>query len=134
MCRKPDIFGVKIWTSPTGEDAEPILHLITEQNSETGLLGVCDGLGGAGGTKYTQEDGTVYTGAYIASRRVREIVKQHFDTLLENNPPLTEKVPCNTLKRALVTGLQETFEKLDAPPSRIKSTMIQRLPTTTAKV
>src|SRR4029453_376871 len=61
-----------------GEDSDPILR----QGPELGLVGVFDGMGGAGGTVYETPDGP-RTGAYLASRIARDVVERRMLDLLE---------------------------------------------------
>ena len=54
-----------------GEDSDPILR----DGPDLGLIGVFDGMGGAGGTVYETPDGP-RTGAYLASRVARDVVER----------------------------------------------------------
>ena len=53
-----------------GEDSDPIVR----DGRDLGLVGVFDGMGGAGGTVYETADGP-RTGAYLASRVARDVVE-----------------------------------------------------------
>ena len=61
-----------------GEDSDPILR----DGPDLGLIGVFDGMGGAGGTVYETPDGP-RTGAYLASRIARDVVERRMLDLLE---------------------------------------------------
>ena len=54
-----------------GEDADPILRV----GPDLGLLGVFDGMGGAGGRVYDTPEGR-HTGAWIAARFARNVVER----------------------------------------------------------
>lgn len=114
-----------------GEDSDPILF----SSASTILLGVFDGMGGAGSTKCESEfsnDGVHKTKAYVASRIVRNTIEEkvkedsHFLTI----PDLSEK---------LVTIIKERFsiEKMSYPPkvkTGLRSSLIKDYPTTLAMV
>jgi hypothetical protein len=61
-----------------GEDADPILR----DGRDLALVGVFDGMGGAGGTVYETPDGP-RTGAYIGARVARDVVERRMVDLLE---------------------------------------------------
>lgn len=109
-----------------GEDAPPSL-LIDEYNA-TGLLCVCDGLGGAGSTPY-QIGREQYSGAFLAARLAMQVTEQVFAENSDNVKQFTERLP---------VALQATFSlkinQLDHNRSKLKSKLIKRLPTTLAGV
>ena len=51
--------------------------LLRSDFADTAVLGVFDGMGGSGSTRYL-ENGITRTGAYIASRLVRDLVEKFF--------------------------------------------------------
>ena len=72
-------FGFNLAKIPDqGEDADPIVR----DGPDLGLIGVFDGMGGAGGTVYETPDGR-RTGAYLASRIARDVVEARMIDLLE---------------------------------------------------
>ncbi len=112
-----------------GEDSDPILLIMKNQKS---LIGVFDGLGGSGSTKY-EIDGFKYTGAFLSSRIVAKTVKGFFERFSKTNEPFSNKIVLS-LKNEIQKGLNEAYGKLSIPNTRIKSKMIQKLPTTCALV
>jgi serine/threonine protein phosphatase PrpC len=131
-----------------GEDARPIWALRTRAN---GLIGVFDGLGGAGGEviRIGEEE---RTGAWLASRRVRNVVLTVYAGLirhLESQHPLGDsdiygqmsepnelQQPFDftaELRRAIEQELSEYAIQLNAGGGgRLKSKLIKTLPTTLA--
>ena len=76
-----------------GEDSDPILR----DGPDLGLLGVFDGMGGAGGTVYETPEGR-RTGAYLASRIARDVVEQRMLDLLEPDWHLNGKAAARNLQ------------------------------------
>jgi serine/threonine protein phosphatase PrpC len=132
-----------------GEDAPPIMA----GNSAHGMIGVFDGLGGAGGKTVELADGPERTNAWLASRRAREIVLEVYDQLISRTHTaksvpssgnhdgqaieLSEIGPpfdfTDELKRALQEGLTSYAAEIGAGGSgRLKSPLIKTLPTTMA--
>jgi serine/threonine protein phosphatase PrpC len=109
-----------------GEDADPIA--IWEHNQ--GVLAVFDGLGGAGSTNYHHK-GVAHTGAYIASRVAMNEVKS-FASAFQPRPAIPLDVA--NLRNDLSYALRHKAANLEAEsePSRLKSKLIKRLPTTIA--
>ena len=116
-----------------GEDAEPISEYY--ENSKSGLISVFDGLGGAGSAVYEEKENSSHTGAYFASRLAKEIVCEYFKSRLQTESTKNQE---NTTWRDLEVELGEKFKKraveLDKNPSKIKSPLINRLPTTMAAI
>ncbi len=94
-----------------GEDA-----YIAELNGNKALLGVFDGCGGIGSRKYPEYDNM--TGAYIASRTVRDIVKNQFK--------MDRDIDGDTLKAEILKGLKA----LSLNENRLKGDMQKAFPTT----
>ncbi len=115
--------------SNEGEDAEPILSISPRRDN--GLLGVFDGMGGAGGTVYAH-NGLRRTGAYWAARLASKVVRSYFDQPTIDSSGDTP----GEIAKALETKLTETFRSeianLDAGPLRLGGNMIRRFPTTMA--
>lgn len=132
-----------------GEDAKPIWRFQTPAN---GLIGVFDGLGGAGGESIRFSDGSERTGAWFASRRVRSTVLKVYDELIGHME--SRQLPAGTDRRGQVTELPELSEPFDFTTrlrdaitrdlaeyaaqlragvgGRLKSRLIKTLPTTLA--
>ena len=117
-----------------GEDA-PALLLEFEDN--TIIIGVADGMGGAGGTVY-DIDRTKRSGAYLASHIVTSIAEKYFVNFKEQGHSITnvikEKI-AEELKHHINQGLQQILHKIDKEGNvklKIKSKLIKRLPTTLA--
>jgi serine/threonine protein phosphatase PrpC len=112
-----------------GEDADPILCLY---DSSSGLLGVFDGMGGAGSKLYEGDDGKPYTGAYFAARLARKVVEDVFLQIVN----LQQGYKVEDIANELQANLEERFKaevlRIEQSPSKIKSKLIRRLPTTMA--
>jgi serine/threonine protein phosphatase PrpC len=112
-----------------GEDSDPILR----DGPDLGLVGVFDGMGGAGGTVYDTPDGR-RTGAYLASRIARDVVERRMVDLLEPDWHLNGKTAASDLQRSVQQALRQRLEELRATPSGLRSRLIRALPTTMALV
>jgi serine/threonine protein phosphatase PrpC len=112
-----------------GEDSDPILR----EGRDLALLGVFDGMGGAGGTVYETPDGP-RTGAYLASRIASEVVEARMVDLLEPDWYLDGPGAAEDLQRSVRAALQARLAELDAPPSGLRSKLLRALPTTMAVV
>lgn len=112
------------------EDAEPVC-LIRENK---GLISVFDGMGGAGSSIYRNKNGETHTGAYFASRLVRNIIDQHFDYLFKHWSFAINTETLKELKNALTGTLQKKLSEFEKNPSRIKSSLSKKLPTTLASI
>ncbi len=110
-----------------GEDADPILR----DGPDLGLLGVFDGMGGAGGTVY-ETPGGQRSGAYLGSRIARDVVEQRMVQLLVPDWNLKGGAAAADLRRSVQDALQSAVAELKAPPSRLKSRLLRTLPTTMA--
>ena len=132
-----------------GEDAAPLGVFYPPAN---GLLGAFDGLGGAGGETIRLPNGSERTGAWLASRRVREIVSDVYGDLMRRMLMLSassDSGSCEqfaeaptprsrvdftaTLKHAIQEELVRYAAELGAGTGgRLKSKLIRTLPTTMA--
>jgi serine/threonine protein phosphatase PrpC len=110
-----------------GEDSDPIVR----DGRELGLVGVFDGMGGAGGTVYETPDGA-RTGAYLASRVARDVVEQRMVTLLDPEWNLNGSAAAQDLHRSVRAALQDRLAQLNAPASGLRSRLLRALPTTMA--
>ncbi|HWX95233.1 MAG TPA: hypothetical protein VNZ01_00155 [Solirubrobacteraceae bacterium] len=119
-----------------GEDAEPLRLL---GPSDVVVLGVFDGLGGAGGARYEIE-GMERKGAYIASRLARGITLQEAERRLV--APVTDLASALNMGTQFAAGLAERLQlefhrvasSLAGEPSSLRSSMVRVLPTTAALV
>ncbi len=112
-----------------GEDSDPILR----DGPDLGLIGVFDGMGGAGGTVYETPDGS-RTGAYLASRIARDVVEERMLDLLEPNWNLKGEAAAQDLQRSVKRALEVRLAELKAPTSRLRSKLLRALPTTMAVI
>jgi serine/threonine protein phosphatase PrpC len=123
-------FGFNLGKVPDhGEDSDPILR----DGPDLGLVGVFDGMGGAGGTLYETPEGR-RTGAYLASRIARDVVEQRMLDLLEPDWNLNGQAAAEDLHGSVQQALQERLEELKAPKSGLRSKLLRALPTTMAVV
>jgi serine/threonine protein phosphatase PrpC len=128
-----------------GEDAPPLWRL--------GLIGVFDGLGGAGGELVKVQDGTEQTGAWLASRVVGRQVASVYDHSVRQDrlprgsddlnfygdgfpvPELYQEFDFTAeIRRAIQEALDSLAQRIRATGggSRIRSKLIKILPTTLA--
>jgi hypothetical protein len=112
-----------------GEDADPILR----DGRDLALVGVFDGMGGAGGTVYETPDGP-RTGAYIGARVARDVVERRMVELLEPDWNLNGTATAEDLRRSVREALVERLSALNAPVSGLRSRLLRALPTTMALV
>jgi serine/threonine protein phosphatase PrpC len=108
-----------------GEDADPILRV----GPDLGLLGVFDGMGGAGGRVYDTPDGR-HTGAYIASRFARNVVERLMLELIKPEWNLDGPATAAELHRVLASSLAARLAELKAPETALRSKLVKALPTT----
>jgi serine/threonine protein phosphatase PrpC len=108
-----------------GEDADPILRV----GPDLGLLGVFDGMGGAGGRVYDTPDGR-HTGAYIASRFARNVVERLMLELIKPEWNLDGTATAAELQRVLASSLAARLAELKAPETALRSKLVKALPTT----
>src|SRR3954451_18188633 len=121
-------FGFNLQKVPDqGEDSDPIVR----DGRELGLVGVFDGMGGAGGTVYETPDGP-RTGAYIGSRVARNVVEERMLALLDPEWNLDAPAAAEDLQRSTRRALAAALEALDAPRSGLRSRLLRALPTTMA--
>jgi serine/threonine protein phosphatase PrpC len=108
-----------------GEDADPILRV----GPNLGLLGVFDGMGGAGGRVYDTPDGR-HTGAYIAARFARNVVERLMLELIKPEWDLDGQATASELQRVLASSLAARLAELKAPETSLRSKLVKALPTT----
>jgi serine/threonine protein phosphatase PrpC len=123
-------FGFNLGKVPDhGEDSDPIIR----DGPDLGLIGVFDGMGGAGGTVYETPEGP-RSGAYLASRIARDVVARRMLDLLEPDWNLEGEAAAADLRRSVRQALQERLAELKAPPSQLRSRLLRALPTTMAVI
>jgi hypothetical protein len=121
-------FGFNLAKVPgQGEDSDPIVR----DGRELGLVGVFDGMGGAGGTVYETPDGP-RTGAYLASRVARDVVEERMLALLDPEWNLDGPAAARDLRRSVKRALADMLSGLNAPTSGLRSRLLRALPTTMA--
>lgn len=121
-------FGFNLAKVPgQGEDSDPIVR----EGRELGLIGVFDGMGGAGGTVYVTADGP-RTGAYLASRVARDVVEERMLALLDPEWNLDGAAAARDLQRHVHAALADKLAGLNAPTSGLRSRLLRALPTTMA--
>lgn len=112
-----------------GEDSEPILF----SNKDSILLGVFDGMGGAGGVECESDfshDGIHMTKAYVGSR----IVKDAIEKAIHENPRLLfEPNLDNTITSIIKARYAQEKEKFpQKSKAGLRSNLIKEYPTTLA--
>lgn len=115
-----------------GEDSDPLLIV----RDSISVVGVFDGMGGAGSTMHVM-GGTEKTGAYFASRKVKQVTESFFSQLASDTNKST--ILSDTIADDLKTHIKSSFNSLrkDCPPkvkSGLKSAMIKEFPTTLSVV
>jgi len=110
-----------------GEDAEPLVLVGYERS----LLGVFDGLGGAGGTVYETPGGR-HAGAWFASRLARDVVAGHMPEVVGAGPQIDGEQTARQLAERLRKALVERLAEFDAPRSSLRSKLLKALPSTMA--
>jgi len=124
-------FSICVGKDPKeNEDAEPVLL----HQDKKGLLSVFDGMGGAGSTIYKTKNGESHTGAYFASRIVRYVIDRHFDYFDKSRAFVMNIDTLRELKNDLVGHLQKNLSTFEKNPSRLKSSLSRKLPTTLASI
>jgi len=113
-----------------GEDAEPLV--------EDRLIGVFDGMGGAGGLEFEDQDGVRRTNAYMASRLAQNCVKNFYKNNKEELfSVFNDKKNLTLIIEKLVNALLTDFgryanENRLSNKIRVRSRLIKLLPTTMA--
>jgi len=126
--RRGDLCAVGVWTEKRlgdGEDAEPLL--VHHFPTGAGILGVFDGVGGAGSaTEYRIGEGPLRTGAWFGSRVARHAVESWFRRVVAGWPAELEAL----------RGWIKTVLELKRPDIRSKlvGSMRESLPSTMAAI
>lgn len=119
-----------------GEDAAPFFRL---NEDELGVIGVFDGLGGAGSAKFTNMNtGMQRSSAYWGSFYVSNAVRQHFEetVMLQklNLDGINAQDFARTLKTHIQAYLSQKIAQLSIPETKLKGSGIRQLPTTLALI
>lgn len=110
-----------------GEDSEPLVLVGYERS----LLGVFDGLGGAGGTVYDTPGGK-HAGAWFAARVARDVVAGHMPEVVGPGPEIDGERTAQQLAERLRKALAERLAEFDAPRSTLRSKLLKAMPSTMA--
>ncbi len=124
--------GFTIWSekiSEKGEDALPT-KLIDDTNQKF-VYAVYDGMGGAGSAIYNYED-KPFSGAYIAANEAKKYFEKQVSEYLNGRLQISEII--TSIEGGLFHHLQSVANSVDKNPSRLKSNLIKRLPTTIAAI
>ncbi|BCJ41117.1 hypothetical protein GCM10010168_45850 [Actinoplanes ianthinogenes] len=121
---RADVQCLGVWTEKRaglGEDAEPTLLL--RQSGNAGVLGVYDGMGGAGARLLGHTpDGRPVSHAFAASRLAHLTVQEHFTGGYHRQPSLEAR-------------LREVFDAARPPGGlKLRGTITKQLPTTLAVI
>ena len=121
-----------------GEDAKPILLLSPGSDTDAvwGVVGVFDGMGGAGAHQYETESRVLRTGAFIASRAARDAVQAYF----RDGPRYRDLKDEAKRLQMLSTELHNTMSKaleavsasLPSGSTQLAGKLVRTLPTTAA--
>jgi len=117
-----------------GEDAQPISEKLGD---DVYLLGVFDGLGGAGGKIFSLlKDFVEVKGAWLASKIIREATLRYFKDSCGNSSKFFNDIPIavKNLEDKLFSNIKKCNSELELnnPPSRLKGSVFKSLPTTMA--
>lgn len=111
-----------------GEDSDPLLLLYDDM----AILGVFDGMGGAGGAECESDFGVSHTKAYVGSR----IVKDAIENLINSGTSIiSNETFVEDLKGAIINRF--AVEKEKYPPKSkggLRSALIKEYPTTLAMI
>lgn len=112
-----------------GEDSDPILF----HNENTIVVGVFDGMGGAGGAECDSDytvNGQFMTKAYIGSRIVRDAI----DKAINGNPSIVLKEDFAEILKQIITERYAAETEKYAPKAKagLRSALIKEYPTTLA--
>jgi serine/threonine protein phosphatase PrpC len=111
-----------------GEDADPVLHV---RAGGPVIVGVFDGLGGSGSTRFEGIDG-VRSSAYYGARVVRDAADD-FLRRIAAFPDVTPSAIAAVLGEHIDAALQSYQEKWKSTgSSALRSSLFRRLPTTAA--
>jgi serine/threonine protein phosphatase PrpC len=133
---EPGLMALSVWTerrSGQGEDADPLL--LHHRPTRCGVLGVFDGLGGAGSSiAWHDADGNARTGAWVASRMARLATESWFTGEMDNRMAREGETRAADAHTGLGTHLRKLFAgfRPAGRRSKVVGTMRRQLPTTVA--
>ena len=107
-----------------GEDANPVLSQINENDF---MIAVFDGLGGAGGSNITSPKGEINTHAYYGSRILRDCIVQLSNA--QNKEVITDK---DQLKKYVISFINDDLTNFRQKDVAMLSKKPTKLPTTFA--
>lgn len=110
-----------------GEDAEAVVQL---HHGGRGVISVCDGLGGAGSMLYEDSAGVSHTGAYYAARLVNGIIAEYFTQYHHTTVESLIETLVRDVQERLRQAVRNRAAALETAPSKLRSSLIKRLPTT----
>lgn len=110
-----------------GEDSEPLLVV----GHDRSMVGVFDGLGGAGGTTYDTPGGR-HSGAWFASRVAVDVVAGHLPEIVGSVPDVDGARAAAELHDRLQDALGRRLAEFGAAKSGLRSRLLRALPTTMA--
>ena len=111
-----------------GEDSDPIFL----NRDSFVVIGVLDGMGGAGGAECVSDFGDSHTKAYVASRIIKEAIEKAL-CKLTSLPEIPDLIAF--LEKVIANRFEE--ERLKYPPKStggLRSTLIKEYPTTLAMI
>jgi serine/threonine protein phosphatase PrpC len=124
--------GFTIWSEKIpekGEDAFPTS--LNDNTNQKFVFSVYDGMGGAGSAIYTYEERPL-SGAYIAANETKKYFEKQVNEYLNDKLQIEEII--SSIENGLFKHLQSVANSVDKNPSRLKSNLIKRLPTTIAAI
>ena len=124
--------GFTIWSEKIvkkGEDALPT-DLIDDTNQKF-VFAVYDGMGGAGSAIYNYEEKS-FSGAYIAANETKKYFEKQVSEYINGHLKIADVI--SSIQGGLFHHLRNAANLVDTNPSRLKSNLIKRLPTTIAAI
>lgn len=112
-----------------GEDALPTV--LIDDTKQKFVFAVYDGMGGAGSAIYNYE-GKQLSGANIAANKVKEYFENQVNDYIKGQLQIDEIIV--SIESGLFHYLKTEANLVDKNPSRLKSNLIRRLPTTIAAI
>ncbi|SCK53135.1 Serine/threonine protein phosphatase PrpC [Streptomyces sp. SceaMP-e96] len=133
---EPGLMALGVWTERRpgqGEDADPLL--LHHRPTRCGVLGVFDGLGGAGSSiAWHDADGNARTDAWVASRMARLATESWFAGEIDDRRAWDSETQAPDIYTDLGAHLRQLFAGVrpTGRRSKVVGTMRRRLPTTVA--
>ncbi len=124
--------GFTIWSEKIlekGEDALPTKSI--DYTNQRFVFAVYDGMGGAGSAIYNYEEKS-FSGAYIAANETKKYFEKQVSEYINGHLQIADII--TSIEDGLFHHLQNAANLVDKNPSRLKSNLIKRLPTTIAAI